>query len=497
MPQVLTEGVNLAAVAESTLGAATPPSSGWFNLQPNSIGDIGPSYKKLARSPISKNRQLQRPILVDMDSAAPWEADVTKNLIDNFLAGIFMSSVKHSGGKSQSLYRPTAVTATGYTVASNGDYVVNRLFYARGFATTANNGLKVTASGSTATEIKFSGLTAEAAPPSNVELEFAGVQGASGDITMNGSGNLTSTLLDFTTIGLNVGQYIRLGDLPSGSAYAFSNTAYVGTARVVSIAANLLTLENRSWTVGSLDAGTSKTIRIFFTKWCRNVPIDHADYIVPSYAFEVTYPNLGAGPVPEYEYMLGNLMDEWTWNLPLTSKATAQMTFTGTSTADPTTTRVTGPSSALTPVTNLAVGTSTDLMRLRVMNTDESGVSTDFANLKITFKNNVEPEKQLGTLGATLMNVGKFEVSVEADCIFTSDSVIAAVHDNRVVEMEVLMRNSEFGAMMNIASMSIDEAGRKFETNKSVQINAKGSGFQDSILGYTASMSMFASLPAS
>jgi hypothetical protein len=497
MPQVLTEGVNLAAVPESSLGATTPPTTGWFNLQPNSLGDIGPTYKKLARSPISKNRQMQRPILVDVDSAAPWESDITKNLLDNFIEGIFMASVKHSGGKSQSLYRPTAVTATGYTVAANGDYAANRLFFARGFPDAANNGLKVTVASVDAAEIKFAGLTANATVPANAELEFAGVQGAAGDIGMDADGNLTSTALDFTTLGLVVGQYIRIGDLPSGAAYAFANTVYVGTARVKAISANLLTLECRSWTVGAADAGATKTIRIFFTKYCRNVAIDHADYKTPSYAFEVTYPNLGAGPVPEYEYMLGNHIDEWMWNFPLTSKATAQMTFTGTTSTAPSVTRKDGPATAINPVTNLAVGTSTDLMRLRIANADETGVTTDFANIKVTMKNNVEPEKQLGQLGSTLMNVGKFEVAVEADCIFTSDDVIEAVHDNRITSLEVLMRNSDFGAMLNVASMSIDEAGRKFETNKSVQITAKASGFQDATLGHTASLSMFAYLPAS
>jgi hypothetical protein len=358
--------------------------------------------------------------------------------------------------------------------------------FARGFGTSANNGLKLLAGTSTTTEIKTPGLTAEASPPANAQVEVAGIQGAAGDFDMDASGNIVSTALDFTTMGLNVGQWIYIPTaaeaLVMGSAnYGFTNTAYAGFARIKVIAANLLTLERRSWTVGAASTETTTTVRIFFTKWCRNVAIDHADYTTPSYAFEVTYPNLGAGPVPEYEYMLGNYVDEWVWNLPLTSKGTAQMTFTGTSTADPTTSRATGPSTAYNPVTNLAVGTS--------------GITTDFTNIKITMKNNVEPEKQLGTLGATLMNIGKFEVSVEADCIFTSHEVIEAVHDNRICNMDVAMRNTEFGMLLDIASMSLDEAGRKFETNKSVQITAKASGYQDSLLGYTASISMFAYLP--
>jgi hypothetical protein len=496
MPQVLTEGTNLAVVEETTLGASTPPTTGWFNLQPNSYGDFGSSIKKVPRSPISKNRQLQKGMLVDLDSAMPFESDVTKDVIDVFLEGIFMSTAKHSGGTGVALFRPTAVTATGYTVAASGALANNVLVFARGFCTAANNGLKLLAGTSTGTEIKTTGLVAEASPPSNATVEVAGYQGATGDITMDGSGNLTSTTLNFTTLGLNVGQWIWLGGDTATAALSFANSAYRGFARIKTIAANLLTLERRSWTVGALDNGATKTIHIYFSRWCRNVAIDHADFKTPSYAFEVTYPNLGAGPVAEYEYPLGNRIDETVFNLPLASKATVNFGMIGTNTADPKTARETGPSTALNPVTNLGVSTATDIMRLRMSNVDETGISTDFTSLKITLKNNCEPEKQLGTLGAVLINVGKFEVMVEADVIFTSDQVIKGIRDNRTCALDVAMRNADFGALLDVTSMTLDEGDRKFETNKSVGISAKTTGFQDAILGYTASLSVFPYLPS-
>lgn len=495
MPQSVTEGVNLAAVVESTLGATTPPTSGWFNLQPNSLGDMAASYKKLARSPISKNRQLQRPILVDLDSAAPWEADVTKDLIDDFLEGIFMSATKHSGGAGVSKWIPTAFTSSAITIPANGasaGVAQYFLVYVRG--TASNNGLFQLGSGSTTTSMVISGGTTET-PPANATVEIAGYRAsANADIQMDGSGNLTCTAADFTDWGLNVGQWIWVGG--TATANKFATAAYRGFARVAAISANLLTLERRSWTVGSADTATGVKLDVYFTKWIRNVAIDHADYLTPSYAFEITYPNLGAGPVAEYEYLYGNLVDQWVFNIPLTNKVTAAMTFTGTSSADPTTTRATGASGALNPVTNLALSTATDLMRLRISNVDETGISTDFTSIKITVKNNVSPEKQLGTLGATLMNVGKFEVMVEADLIFTSDDVIEAVHDNRVATMDVAMRNGDFGLLLDVASMSIDDTNRKFETNKSVGIGAKATGFQDGTLGYTMSASCFAYLPS-
>jgi hypothetical protein len=495
MAQVLTEGTNLNVAVETTLG--TLPTTGWLNVQPNSLGDIGPSIGKIARTPISKNRQLQQPIVTDLDSAAPWQSDVTKDLIDAFLGGIFMSAVKHNGGTGTAYFRPTAVTATDYTVASGGALAANILVYARGFSIAGNNGLKVLSAASTGTAIKTAGLTAEAAPPANVTLEVAGVQGAAGDIGIDASGNLTSTANIFTTLGLQVGQWIRLGDLPSGAAFAFANTAYVGFAKIKAIAAGLLTLERRSWTVGSADTGTGKTIRIFFGRWARNVAYDHADFLKTSYSFEVTYPQLGAGPADEYEYVRGNMVDSWTWNIPLTSKATAELGFIGTTSNDPTTVRQAGASTAIAPVTQVALSSSTDLQRLRISNIDETGITTDFKDVKITIKNNVSPEKTLGNLGATYMNVGRFEVTVDTSLVLTSDDVIKAVRDNRRVMMDFVMRNGDFGALIDVMSASLMGVDRNFPTNSSVLLSVQATGFQDPTYSATCGMTVFPYLPAS
>lgn len=495
MSPVITEGTNLNVAPEVTRG--TTPTTGWTAVQVNSYGDFGASMKKVARTPISKNRQNQRPILTDLDSAMPFQSDLTKDVFDAFLSGWLMSQVKHSGGTGLSFFRPTAVTATGYTVAASGALAQNILIVARNFSTAANNGVKVLGAGSIATEIKTAGLTAEAAPPSIATVDVAGVQGAAGDIGIDASGNLTSAANIWTGLGLNVGQWIRLGDLPSGAAFAFSNVAYVGTARIKAIAAGTLTLERRSWTVGAPDAGAAKTIRVFFSRWCRNVAIDHADYVEPSYGFEVTYPNLGGVGVPEYIVPVGNLSDEVSFNLPLTDKATVDLSFIGMNTPDQTSVRPTGAANAIPPTTQIAVSTATDLPKLRVANVDESGISTDFKSIKITAKNNVNPEKQLGQLGAAYMNVGRFELMVEFEAILVTDTIIKAIRDNREAMIDVLTRNADFGALFDCMSVTLDEGDQNLATNESVKLKTKATGFQNNTLNSTLGISVFAYLPAS
>jgi len=504
MADVLTEGTNLAVAPEVSLG--TQPTTGWVNLQPNSYGDVGSSIKKVARTPISKNRQNQQGILVDLDSAAPWQADITKDLIDLFMGGIFMSAVKHSGGTGQSKYEPTAVVdgggaADSFSVPTNGALPQNTLIYVRGWANLANNGVFVVAAGSDADSINVptASLVAESPVPTGVTptIDVIGVQASvAADIQMDGSGNLISTALDWTTKGLNVGQWIFIPPASHGASFSFANLAYYGFAMIEKIEATKLTLKNRQWTVGAADNAAGKTIRVFFTKWCRNVALDHADALKPSFQFEITYPDLGGAAVPEYEYAAGCLVDEWAMNVPLTDKATVDLGFIGTNTADPSTTRATGGSSAKNPLTQIAVSSATDVPRLRIQNADETGITTDFKSLKITFKNNVTPEKTVGTLGATRMNLGRFEVMVDADVLFTSSQVVKAVRDNRTVSLVAALRNGDFACLVHVPSMTVMNTDRNFPTNQMVQLKTQASGFQDGLLGYTASMSVFGWLPA-
>src|SRR5204863_5233062 len=135
-------------------------------------------------------------------------------------------------------------------------------------------------------EIKTAGLVVEAAPPANAIVEVAGVQGASGDIQIDGNGDLIASAINLTTLGLSVGQWIKIGGTAASTAFANQPT-YNGRARITAIAAGKLSLERRSWTVGAADNGSGKTIQVFFTRWFRNVSIDHADYLEPSLHGEI------------------------------------------------------------------------------------------------------------------------------------------------------------------------------------------------------------------
>lgn len=590
--QVQTEATNLSCVEEVILGSATPPTTGWRNMQPNSYGNFGPSFKKTPRDPISKNQQLRKGMLVDEDSAIPFELDLTKDAIDQFGEAIFRCKTKHSGGTGKSLWYATSVDATGFVVDTLGALQAKTLVYVRGAVNAVNNGLHEVDVGSTGTHIKVltAGLIAETLP-ANATVEVAGFRFASGDATLDSSGNFVVSAANLTTMGLNPEQWVYVGGRLD--ANSFVDTRFRGAANIVSITATDIVLSRRTWALEFLDlgtvstgnidtivevresglghgitlqvvndgagagtlteslgavvahvqtgtttvaqfealinasvqlrvrtadatgsdllqagdifgptainavsygpdAGTAKRVEMFFTRWYRNVPMDHADYKVPSFAMEVTYPTLSNG-APEYEYLLGNELDEWVWNFPLTGKATINASFVGTRSLNPTATRKTGPSTALDPNTQAGLSTSTDLQRIRVDGVDDVGISSDLQSVKVTTKNNISPQKQLGKLGARLMNQGKHTQMADLDVIFVDDQIIKAVKDNRDVRLDVLARNEDFGCLLDVQTMTLDTSDKKLEKDKSVMISSKATGHQNVLS--TASLSVFAFLP--
>ena len=391
MGRVKSNEVALAYTIEQSLGVL-PGSPVWKSLQPNSLGSFGASISTTAREPISKNRQREKGSVTDLDSAVEFEADLT---LDSFID--MAESFAFASANGGAVFSPTAITATGYTVAAGGDLAADTLVYARGMPTPANNGLKELATGSTTTEIKpEGGLTAESlVVADNATVEVCGFRGASGDIQVDANGDLIATILDFTTLDLTVGQVIFVGGEITVNQFADANNQ--GFARITAIAAGKLTLDKKA-TVFAIDAGAAKLIDIYFGRFIRNVPVDDADYLERSLQFEAEYVNLETpGPGDEYEYAKGNYCNELSFNLPLTEKATVSFGFVGTDTPDPTGTRATGGATPLAAVQTEAFNTSADFARLRITETDETGLTTDFKSLTLSLKNQVTPEKVLGT----------------------------------------------------------------------------------------------------
>lgn len=388
----------------------------------------------------------------------------------------------------------TTNISAGYTVPSGGTAVLtNALLYARGFTNTENNGLKLANAASLTTKVRVSGLVAET-PPANALLEICGIRGASGDLAINSDGDLTSSALNFTTLGLTVGQTIWIGG--DATANKFATAANRGYARIEAIAAGKLTLNKRGQAF-STDSGSGKLIDIYFGKFLRNVDVDHGDYLERSFHFELAYPNLDNPSGDMYEYAEGNYANQLSFDLPLANKAAVTFGFIGTDTEPPSDSRLSGASSAVDPLRKTAFNTSSDIARLRITEVDETGLTTDFKSLKITFNNNVTPEKVIGTLGAKYMNTGNFMVDIEADLLFTNADVASAVRNNTTVTMDFAIRNEDGAIHVDVPSMTLGGGSKDFPVNETVMIKTTSESFEDATLGTSIGISLFPYVPAS
>lgn len=498
MGRVITNGTALSFTKEASLGVL-PVTPVWYELEPNGINSFGNTYAREARSPISRSRSRRKGAVTDQDSAVEIEADLTLTHMVHFAEGFLFARAVGADA-----FEPTAAAAGSYTVPALSAAAAGRiqvdasgasLVYARGFSNAVNNGLKVlTADPATgATALTAAGIVVEALDPKDlVTVEVAGYRAAVGTIAIDADGNLTSTGVDFTTLGIVVGQQIHVGG--QDLAHQFATPANTGFARVAAIAAGKLTLDKTDQPFVA-EAAAGLTIDILFGRFVRNVSVDHADFKEQSYQMELASPNLISGGLTGYEYAVGFYPDAWSITLPLSGKSTTTFGFVGQNTTDPTNVRALNANNAKIGGATGAFSTANDIARLRLQEIDETGLSTDFKSATLTISNNVSGEKVLGRLGAKYLNAGNFEVDVENQMLFTNPDVVHAIRCNEDVGLDFVLRNGDGGAAFDFPVGTLDGGGREYPTNESVLINTTFQAHQNDDLGFSLGISFFPALP--
>jgi hypothetical protein len=500
MGRVLTNGMSLSFAREASLGKL-PVTPLWYELEPNTINSFGTTIGKTNRTPISKARARRKGVITDLDSAVEIEADVTLTHLRIFAEHFLFS--RYVGGD---VYQPSAASGVAFNVSPMSAQQASRLIYsadgaktlvhARGFTNPSNNGLKPlgAAPAPGATAITVAGLTAEAVAADDlVEVAIAGIRAAVGDLAIDASGNLVSTVLDFTTLGIVAGQVIHIGGLDILNQFGSEDD--FGFVRVAGVAAHLLTLVKRDQPFVA-DTGAGVAVDILFGQFVRNVDIDHPDFLQPSAQFELASPNLMAGGGTGYEYAIGNWADSISIAIPLTGKATVTLGFVGTNTLNPTGVRAAGAADAKVGGQTEAFGTASDIARLRIQDIDEAGLTTDFKSATFTLTNNVAGEKVLGNLGPKYLNAGDIEADVENQMLFTNADVIERIRCNKTVGFDWVLRNGDGGVAMDLPTGTLTGGGRDYPANQSVLMNDTFAAHQEDAVGFTCGWSFFPALPA-
>ncbi|RPH64998.1 MAG: hypothetical protein EHM89_00215 [Acidobacteria bacterium] len=496
---------------QPTLG--TDPTAGWAQLQIDkaSLQNWKKTLQTVERNIHSKFMVPRKGDVVGWSVSPALAHDCNKDFMDLVAEPAFRCVGQHPGGTDQRVYRPTVVVDGGgsndsFTVPSNGALPNGVLIYARGFTNTANNALFVTAGTSTATAIKVATATlvAEATAPANATLDVVGFQGASADITMNASGHLTSTVLDFTTLDLKKGMLLKIGGTASNTFFA--TAAINGWAYIASTpTANLIELEGWTFTPAA-DTGTGKTIQIFASSLYRNYAIDDAAYAKKLLAGELEEPLAGADSTTRYQYLEGLLPNTLEIAAPLKSKITATLSMIGTDASDPVAvaSRVGGagsvagdsPAQAYSPLATALMDTANDLAFIRIR--DSGGaLLAEVNDWNLTIGNAVSPKEVQGTPGAVGHHVGEFTHKLTTTAYYTDSDQVAAAADNRDLDFDVCLWNHQFAFAFRLPACAMRNDNRQYEANMQVKLSFETPAFGSESTNVAGQLCIFGYVPGS
>jgi hypothetical protein len=521
MARVLTNNTSLRVATETSIGTL-PGSPSWTITEFDNITAYGAEITTVTRRPIGTSRGRKKGTVTDLESSVEFETDLTIDAFQLFAEGFMFAEFANKEfdlRSSSGTLPPPAVAAGGvFTIDAAsallagkmqyGAATVQTLVFAKGYSNAVNNGLHVLAAdvASTDTSVDVGTTLVDETPPTNATLRVCGIR--TDDLTFTISGS-TATLVsaadvDWTTVGLTVGQFIHIGSPDSSGDVqnAYNNTGTddcFGYARITAITATTLTLDKLDVNLGSAGSPYSpETIDVMFGRFCRNVEVtadsDDERYLERTYQFEATYPDLGGVGTDEYEYAVGNFVNELAFNLPLTDKATCTFSFIGTNSDDITASRKTNAATATSPLRTTAFNTSSDIISI---STDVVSAVSDvcFKSLTLSILNNVSPEKCLGTLGAVFVNAGLFEANLEGQMLFTNKAIVNAIKNNTTVTFAAIISNDDGAIAVDMPELTLGGGGREFPVDQSVLVNITGQSFTSATFGHDISFSLFDAVP--
>ncbi len=493
----------LAYAEEAVLGSL-PGENGqagspvWKRLNPNSYNDFGGEIVTVAPNPINPSRQRRKGVTTDLNAAGGINQNLTFSSLTDLMQGVMFADIREKGYEE-----PTAVTGTLYEVASTTGFLVNSLIKGQGFTNSANNALNLVTAVVADTSVEVAALTAEASPPTSANIRVVGYQGGTGDIDVDASGalpKLTSTTLDFTTLGLVPGQWIFIGGDVAGNQ--FTNAANNGFKRIRSVAANEVTIDKSDQAMVTED--NSGDIRIFFGDVLRN----ETGALIKrrSYNIERTLgaPDDSAPGQIQSEVLKGAVANEFTLNVPSAELLNADLSFVATDNEQ----RLAADGPKQTSVVEAwpakEYNTSSDVSRLRLSTVSQvseapTALFAFVTEASVSINNNVTPNKAVGVLGAFDVTAGTFTVSGNLTAYFASVEATQAVRNNTDVTLDLGFVRDNQGLIFDLPLISLGDGRLNVEVDQPITLplttDAASGQDVDELLDHTLLITYFNYLP--
>lgn len=476
-----------AYVLESTRGV--PPASPAFRELRVTSNQMSFEPTRVVSNEIRADRQVTDAILTNLQAGGNVGVELSYAAFDD----LFEAGFQGTWNNNPTIVNLTAdteisdVAATTLTVAAGGAaFVAGMLAVTTGFGVTANNRLSRVAS-STATSIVFPAATfsVEAAVPLGARVRAVGFEGAAADIVAVTSGGnaLTSTALNFTTLGLSVGEWVLIGGALSTNQFA--TAANNGWARVSAIAANRLSFDQVpvGWTA---DTGTGRSVQVFMGDFLTTGTVQRG------FTFERQQQDLAA---PAFEYFTGMEVDTIGLQIQANAIITGSFGFAGRSSTVGTT-RLSGATDIAAP-TFPVLNASSNVARLAENNVPVTGPSF-IMELGFDLNNNMARQNAVGVLGSANIRSGEISLTGTLNAYFGDTSFLSRVISD--TETSIFMRTGAASGnresyVFDIPRVKITGTAPVSGKNADRMFTGTYQAMRHTTLGYTASLTRFHFLP--
>jgi hypothetical protein len=476
---------------EATLGV-TPANPVFESLR---VTGANLSYAKQTATSkeLRSDRQITDLITTGFQAGGDIPMEASYGALDSQIRGAFMSDWALASVRQNTATQTaniSAVSATAYTlIASDGTqyrtgaFAQYMLVVAAGFVAAGNNRTVVAGAASSGTSIVMTAGVVDAAPAVGARVKQIGFQGPSGDMVAVAGGlgtqGLTSTTLDFTTMGLTVGTWVYVGGPSAGTAFATAGTR--GFCRIASIAAHSLLFDvvPSTW---AADAGVAKTVQVYVGDYIRNGVTRR------SYTIELQYQDLA---VPEYEYYTGMVPSDLALTVQAQSILTAKITYMGLTAAD-VTARATGATDTAAPTGDVLTGSN------NVGFLYENGAPIAGPNFvlgaNIALANNLRRNTGLGSLASVNIGVGQALVTGDLNMYYGNNAILQKIRNSVASGYAVgLIDNTTTRAVLiDIPRIKFSDGNPTvpgIDTDR--MLDAKFSGVRHPTLGYTIQCQRF------
>ncbi|RPJ39857.1 MAG: hypothetical protein EHM35_01230 [Planctomycetaceae bacterium] len=467
--------VEVRYAKEDTPGVVSGDET-WYPLEPNAITDFGANVTTVSRSPITSDRQRRKGTVTGVEANGKMNHDLIQHSLQDLLQGFMFAALRR---KDEKLSGITGVDggAEQYAAAAGLDaFHAGDLVLASNFGTSANNGLKRVTAAAAGLLTVAENLTTEAGPPATAKLVQIGFQFATGDLSVDVTGDLPvlrTVAKNCTELGLVAGEYIWIGG--DTAVTAFATAADAGLCRIRSIAANAITLD-KTQAIFTIDAGADKTIQIFFGRALKNETGTSVQTSTYQIERSLGAPDDASPAQIQYEYLVGAYPDEITLTVPTADKVTMDMNFVAMDAE--TKTGVQGAKAGTRPtmLAEDAFNTSANVARINlavVSSTNEfpAQLFSFVTDMALTIKNNVKAEKAIGVVGAFGASVGMFEVSGTMTAIFTDVATIAAVRAYSDVTMDMHLFKNNTGISLDVPLLHLGDGRANVEKDQPVKLS--------------------------